>query len=87
MSTYAAILVLPRSFNFFYSFFLPSFNFVPSSCLLLFFILIFVKIPSYLSSDLFKSSFLPGPPVPSSPVVSGSFREAALTSMLSWVPS
>ena len=38
---------------FFYSFLLPSFTFfIPSSCLLLFILLIFVKIPSYLASDL-----------------------------------
>ena len=39
--------------KFFYSFLLPSFTFfIPSSCLLLFILLIFVKIPSYLASDL-----------------------------------
>ena len=46
-------------FSFFYSFFPPSFTFLffLPAFFYLFFILIFVKIPSYLSSDLFL--FLP----------------------------
>ena len=59
LSSYPPEFLLPfcPSF-FFYSFFLPSFTFfIPSSCLLLFIllfsvVLIFVKIPSYLASDL-----------------------------------
>ena len=46
--------------SFFYSFFLPSFTcFIPSSCLLLFILLNYVKIPSCLRSFLIPSSFLP----------------------------